>query len=134
MAKFNLTINEVRCKGCELCVSVCPKGVLYINKEEANAALDASKALFDGGADKGSIPTTQMNSSDFNEGIGVLDLLRELKLIKSNGEGRRLIEQGGISIDDKKVTAVDRKVSLDDFNDGKIMIKKGKKVYHQIKI
>lgn len=103
-------------------------------EEEAKAALDASKALFDGGADKGSIPTTQMNSSDFKEGIGVLDLLRELKLIKSNGEGRRLIEQGGISIDDEKVSAVDRKVSLDDFNDGKIMIKKGKKVYHQIKI
>ena len=38
MAKFNLTINDVRCKGCELCVSVCPKGVLYINKEDANAA------------------------------------------------------------------------------------------------
>ena len=75
-----------------------------------------------------------MDSSIFEEGIGVLDLLRELGLIKSNGEGRRLIEQGGISIDDQKVSAIDRKVSLDDFNDGKILIKKGKKVYHQVKI
>ena len=103
-------------------------------EEEAKKALDASKALFEGGGEKGSIPFTDMEVSVFEEGIGVLDLLRELGLIKSNGEGRRLIQQGGISIDDKKVIQIDRKVSVEDFNDGKILIRKGKKVYHQVRI
>ena len=75
-----------------------------------------------------------MEESKFQEGIGVLDLLRELGLIKSNGEGRRLIQQGGISIDDVKVSEIDKKVSLEDFSDRKILIKKGKKVYHQVRI
>lgn len=103
-------------------------------EEKAKAAQDASKALFKGGDEQGSIPFTEMESSIFEEGIGVLDLLRELGLIKSNGEGRRLIEQGGISIDDQKINAIDRELSLEDFNDGKILIKKGKKVYHQVRI
>ena len=103
-------------------------------KEKAKAAQDASKALFKGGDEQGSIPFTEMESSVFTDGIGVLDLLRELGLIKSNSEGRRLIEQGGISIDDQKINAIDKKISLEDFNDGKILIKKGKKVYHQVKI
>lgn len=103
-------------------------------EEKAIAAQDASKALFKGGSEQGDIPFTQMDSSIFQEGIGILNLLRELKLIKSNSEGRRLVEQGGISIDDEKVKAIDRIISLDDFKDGKILIKKGKKVYHQVKI
>ncbi len=103
-------------------------------EEEAKAALNASRALFKGGEDKSSIPSTDMDASNFQEGMGLLDLMRELELIKSNGEGRRLIQQGGVSIDDKKVDAVDKIVTLEDFNDGKILIKKGKKVYHQVKI
>lgn len=103
-------------------------------EEKALKALDASKALFAGGGEKGSIPFTEMEESKFQEGIGVLDLLRELGLIKSNGEGRRLIQQGGISIDDVKVSEIDKKVSLEDFSDRKILIKKGKKVYHQVRI
>ncbi|OLS03025.1 tyrosine--tRNA ligase [Tissierella creatinophila] len=103
-------------------------------EEKAKAAQDASKALFKGGDEQGSIPFTEMSSSIFEEGIGILDLLRELGLIKSNSEGRRLIEQGGISIDDQKVNSIDKNISLEDFNDGKILIKKGKKVYHQVKI
>ena len=103
-------------------------------EEKAKAAQDASRALFKGGSEQGDIPFTQMDSSLFQEGIGVLNLLRELGLIKSNSEGRRLVEQGGISIDDKKIEVIDRVISLDDFKDGKILIKKGKKVYHQVKI
>ena len=60
-----------------------------------------------------------MDKSVFEEGIGILDLLRQVGLTKSNSEGRRLIEQGGISIDDVKVEATDKKVTLDDFKDGK---------------
>ena len=103
-------------------------------EEEAAKAQKAAKALFYGGAEEGSIPFTEMDRSVFEEGIGILDLLREVGLTKSNSEGRRLIEQGGISIDDVKVETIERKVTLDDFKDGKIMIRKGKKVYHQVRI
>ncbi len=103
-------------------------------EEEAIKAQEAAKALFSGGAEAGSIPFTEMEKSNFEEGMGILDLLRHLNLIASNGEGRRLIEQGGITIDDMKVQAIDRKVELKDFKDGKILIRKGKKIYHQVRI
>mgnify|MGYP001347517293 FL=1 len=103
-------------------------------KEDADKALEASRSLFAGSADSESIPSTDMDAKIFEEGIGILDLMRELGLIKTNSEGRRLVEQGGITIDGEKVEAVDRMVTLDDFNDGRILIRKGKKVYHQVKI
>ena len=103
-------------------------------EEEAAKAQKAAKALFYGGAEEGSIPFTEMDRSVFEEGIGILDLLKDLGLTKSNSEGRRLVEQGGISIDDVKVETIDKKVTIDQFKDGKIMIRKGKKVYHQVRI
>ena len=103
-------------------------------KEDADKALEASRSLFAGSADSESIPSTDMDAEIFEEGIGILDLMRELGLIKTNSEGRRLVEQGGITIDGEKVEAVDRMVTLDDFKDGRILIRKGKKVYHQVKI
>ena len=103
-------------------------------EEEAIKAQEAAKSLFSGGLESGSIPFTEMEKENFLEGMGILDLLREVHLIKSNGEGRRLIEQGGISIDDVKVEDINKKVELSDFKDNKILLKKGKKVYHQIRI
>lgn len=103
-------------------------------EEEAKKSELAAKSLFSGKADEGSIPFTEMDSSIFKEGIGILDLLKDLGLTKSNGEGRRLVEQGGISIDDVKVETIDKSVTLDDFKDNKILIRKGKKVYHQVRI
>ncbi len=107
---------------------------LIHGEEEATKAQNAAKALFSGGAQEGSIPFTEMDKKIFEEGIGILDLLKELGLTKSNGEGRRLVEQGGIVIDDVKIEAIDKTVTLDDFKDGKILIRKGKKVYHQVRI
>ncbi len=104
------------------------------NEEEATKAQEASRALFAGGGDESAIPFTEMGRKVFEEGIGILDLLKELGLTKSNGEGRRLVEQGGISIDDVKVEAIDKTVALDDFKDNKILIRKGKKIYHQVRI
>lgn len=72
-------------------------------EEEATKAEKAAKALFSGGLEEGSIPFTEINPSVFKNGIGILDLLKDLGLTKSNGEGRRLVEQGGITIDDVKV-------------------------------
>ena len=103
-------------------------------EEEAKKSELGAKSLFSGKADEGSIPFTEMDSSIFKKGIGILDLLKDLGLTKSNGEGRRLVEQGGISIDDVKIETIDKSVTLDDFKDNKILIRKGKKVYHQVKI
>lgn len=103
-------------------------------EEEAIKAEQAAKALFAGGAEEGSIPQTEMDKAIFEEGIGIIDLLRDVGLIKTNSEGRRLVEQGGITIDDKKIENLDRKITLDDFIEDKILIRKGKKVYHLIKL
>lgn len=103
-------------------------------EEEARKSETAAKSLFSGSADKGSIPFTKMKKEIFQEGIGILNLLKELDLTKSNGEGRRLVQQGGISIDDVKVDDFNKEITLDDFKDGKILIRKGKKVYHQVRI
>ena len=103
-------------------------------EEEAEKAQQAARALFSGAKDEGSIPFTKMDKSIFEEGIGIIDLLRDVDLVKSNSEGRRLIQQGGISIDDIKVESFEEKVTLEDFKDGKLLLRKGKKVYHQIRI
>ncbi|MBU5439269.1 tyrosine--tRNA ligase [Tissierella sp. MSJ-40] len=103
-------------------------------EDEATKAQQGARALFSGSADEGSIPFTEMDKTIFETGIGILDLLKDLGLTKSNSEGRRLVEQGGIHIDDVKIESIDKKVTLDDFKDGKILIRKGKKVYHQVRI
>ncbi|MGO1468904.1 MAG: tyrosine--tRNA ligase [Tissierella sp.] len=103
-------------------------------EEKAKKAEDASRSLFKGEGEKGSIPSTKIELSRFKEGVDVLDLLSELELIKSKSEGRRLIKQGGIRINDVKIKSIDKTVTLEDFNEGKILIRKGKKVYHQVKI
>lgn len=107
---------------------------LIHGEDEATKAQNTARALFTGGIDESSLPFTEMNKSIFEEGIGILDLLKNLDLTKSNGEGRRLVEQGGITIDDMKVETIDKKVTLDDFKDGKILIRKGKKIYHQVRV
>lgn len=103
-------------------------------EEEAKKSEKAARSLFGGSADEGSIPFTEMEKSVFTEGIGILDLLKEIGLTKSNGEGRRLVEQGGISIDDVKVEDIGKIVNIDDFENNKMLIRKGKKVFHQVKI
>ena len=107
---------------------------LIHGEEEAKKSELAAKSLFSGKADEGSIPFTEMDKSIFENPIGILDLLKDLGLTKSNGEGRRLVEQGGISIDNVKVEDIRQEITLDDFKDGKIMIRKGRKVYHQVRI
>ncbi|EFI42093.1 tyrosine--tRNA ligase [Peptoniphilus sp. oral taxon 386] len=103
-------------------------------EEEAKKAMDAAKSLFSGGINSENIPSTEISSSEFENGKNIVELLKELNLIKSNSEGRRLIEQNGITIDDEKVKTFDQMLSLSDFKDGKILIRKGKKVYHQVKL
>ena len=102
-------------------------------EDEANKALVAAKALFAGGGDNENMPTTAISKDAFTDGkISVPDLLVLTKLAPSKGEAKRLIEQGGIAIDDVKVENFTVSVNINTFSKGSIIIKKGKKVYHKV--
>ncbi len=107
---------------------------LVHGEEEAKKAEEATKALFGGGGDLDSMPTTELEASLFEEGVGLLNLLTQIGLTKSNGEARRLITQGGISIKDAQINDPSFMVTLSDFENSKLIVRKGKKVYHQIKL
>ena len=101
--------------------------------EEAQKALDASKALFVSGGNTENMPTTELGDADFADGsIAVADLLVKTELAPSKAEAKRLIKQGGISVNDQKVTAFDAAVSEADFAEGHLILKKGKKVFHKV--
>ena len=104
------------------------------NEEEAIKAQTAARALFGGGANGGSIPTTELSQSEFTDGMDILTLLTTVKLAPSRAEGRRLVQQGGIKVNEVKVDTIERKITLDDFNDGEILIQKGKKNFHKVKL
>lgn len=103
-------------------------------EEEANKAQQAAKALFGGGAQGGSVPTTDLTKDELGEGMDILTLMQKAKLIPSRGEGRRLIQQGGVKLDGEKVPAFDFVVKEDMFKDGSVLIQKGKKVFHKINL
>lgn len=105
---------------------------LVHGKEEADKAQEAARAIFSNKTNTDNMPSTTLTEADFADGeIGILDLMKKCGLIPSNGEGRRLIQQGGVSVDDEKVTDVYAKVAKSDFKKGYVVIKKGKKVYHK---
>lgn len=105
-------------------------------EEEADKALAASKALFVGGGDSEHMPTTQITDTDFSENgtISVIDILIKSEIASSKGEAKRLIQQGGILVNDVKVTAIDETLTKEQFKDGFIILKKGKKVFHKISL
>ena len=105
---------------------------LIHGEEKAREAQQAAKALFSGASNSDNMPSTELTADDFTDGeIAVLDLLAKTKLVPSKGEARRLIDQGGISIDEEKVASVTAKVPVCAFEKGFVVIKKGKKVYHK---
>ena len=105
---------------------------LVHGKEEADKAQEAARAIFSNKTNTDNMPSTTLTEADFADGeIGILDLMKKCGLIPSNGEGIRLIQQGGVSVDDEKVTDVYAKVAKSDFEKGYVVIKKGKKVYHK---
>ncbi len=101
-------------------------------EEEAQKALDAARALFAGGGKSDNVPMTEMPASRFETPMPLLDLMLELELIPSKGEGRRLIKQNGVAVNDVVVGDPNMVIGLDAFKDGELMIRKGKKVYHKI--
>ncbi|MBP1926648.1 tyrosyl-tRNA synthetase [Sedimentibacter acidaminivorans] len=107
---------------------------LIHSEEDAINAQNAARALFSGGADSENIPTSELTKEELGEGMTVIDLMVKAKLIKSKSEGRRLIEQSGVSVNDSIVSDIGAIVLEKDFTDNKLMIKKGKKVYHRVKL
>ena len=106
---------------------------LVHGEEEANKAQAAAKALFGGGKDDSNMPTFEFTKDMFvDDKMTVIDVLMNAKLTPSKGEARRLIQQGGVSIDDEKVTDLQKTVSVSDFEKGHIIVKKGKKVFLKI--
>ncbi|WP_312815437.1 tyrosine--tRNA ligase [Sedimentibacter sp.] len=107
---------------------------LIHSEEDAAKAQEAARALFGGSADSENIPATDLTADELGDGMTVIDLMIKANLIKTKSEGRRLIEQSGVSVNDNIVDDIAATVSKSDFEDGKLMIKKGKKTYHRIKL
>ena len=104
---------------------------LVHGEEEANKAQEAAKALFGAGSDDSNMPTTELDESALTDGrIAVLDLLLACGLVPSKGEGRRLVQQGGIVVNDEKVGSIDAAFTADQLKAG-LKIRKGKKVFHK---
>ena len=104
---------------------------LVHGEEEADKARTASHALFAGGGDDSNMPTTELSADQLTDGaIGILNLLTACGLTKSNGEARRLVQQGGIFLEDEKVASIDVTVSEAQLKNG-VKLRKGKKVYHK---
>ncbi len=105
---------------------------LVHGQEEADKAKAAAEALFQNGGNTENMPTTKMAKADLEAGIGLLDVMLTAGMIPSKGEGRRLVQQGGVSINGEKVTDPAYIVNTSIFENNEIIIKKGKKTYHKI--
>ncbi len=104
---------------------------LVHGEEEATRAKEVSHSLFSGQGDDSNMPTTELADADVaDEGMGIIDLMLACSLASSRGEARRLIEQGGVSVDGEKVTAIGAVIAKTDLVSG-VKIKKGKKVFHR---
>ncbi len=101
---------------------------LVHGKEEAEKAKEASHALFAGGGDDSNMPTTELDVPE--DGMNVIDLMVACGLAASKGEARRLVQQGGVSVDGEKVTDIGLVIEKARFTEG-VKIKKGKKIFHK---
>ena len=105
---------------------------LVHGQEEAEKAKAASRALFSGEGDTEHMPTTELTNDDFGGGaIDVLTLLVKCGLAASKGEARRLVQQGGVTVNDTKVDAIETTFGCEQFTGDGVIIKKGKKAFHR---
>ena len=103
---------------------------LVHGEDEANKADEAAKALFGGGVNTDNMPTTALAADEFTDGaISLIDMMLKAEIIKSRGEGRRLIEQGGVTVDDEKAKSFTDTVERAAFEKGHVIVKKGKKIF-----
>ena len=104
---------------------------LVHGKEEAEKAREASRSLFSGnGGDDSNMPTTEIPAADAENGMNIVDLMIACGLAASRGEAKRLIQQGGVSVDGEKVASMDAVISADALKNG-AKIRKGKKIFHK---
>jgi len=105
---------------------------LIHGEEEAQKARNLAQALFEGGGNTRDLPSTEITAAELENGINIIDLLLKAGLVPSKGEARRLIQQGGIYVEESPVPSIDYVIGREMFNDGELIIKKGKKTYHKI--
>lgn len=105
---------------------------LVHGEEEAKKAGDAAEALFGGGGNLDMVPTTEISKDQLGAGMNIIDMLVFTGLAPSKGEGRRLINQGGLLLNDEKVDSIEFTITPDDFKEAALMLKKGKKTYHRV--
>ena len=103
-------------------------------EDEALKAQAAARALFSSGSDHEAAPTTEISRAEMQQGINILDLLMKTGLTASRGEGRRLVQQGGLYIGEERVNDIDLVIKEKSFSDGTLILRKGKKVYHLVKL
>ncbi len=100
---------------------------LVHGNQEAQKAQDAARAIFSGGGDSENMPKAELSESDFDNGqIGIVQLVVKCGFAQSNGEAKRLIQQGGVTVNDETVNALDKKYSTDELKEG-LIVRKGKK-------
>ena len=108
---------------------------LVHGEEEAKKAEESAKALFGAGGSSANMPTSVLTDADFENGnINVLSMLVATGLCPSRGEARRLVQQGGVMVDDVKVASIDESLARERFEGEGIIVRKGKKVYHRVKV
>ena len=108
---------------------------LVHGEEEAKKAEESAKALFGAGGNNANMPTSTLTDADFENGnINVLSMLVATGLGPSRGEARRLVQQGGVTIDDVKVASIDESLARERFEGEGIIVRKGKKVFHRVKV
>ena len=105
---------------------------LVHGEEEAAKAQAGARALFVGGGDTEHMPTTEVTAAQLGNGMGLLELMVLAELAASKGEARRLMQQGGVTVDDQKIADIAYTVTAEQFKDGQIIIKKGKKTFRKI--
>lgn len=107
---------------------------LVHGEEEAKKADTAAKILFGNSTAEADVPSSELSKDELDGGLNFITLLHKTELVSSRGEGRRLIQQGGVYINDERVNDIDLNVNMDDFIDNSLMIRKGKKIYHKVKL
>ena len=101
---------------------------------EARKAEESAKALFGAGGNNANMPTSTLTDADFENGnINILSMLVATGLCPSRGEARRLVQQGGVTVDDVKVASIDESLARERFEGEGIIVRKGKKVFHRVK-
>ena len=105
---------------------------LIHGEDEANKARKAAEALFENAGNSDTVPKTEISKETLLQDKKLVDILLLVGLISSKGEGKRLITQGGVYVNDERIDSFDREISEDDFKDGIMAVRKGKKIHHNI--